>query len=302
MKHKTAVLTALVLLIAGFALAQTAMDKPAIVSSFLGRQAALPDGYSFRMSAAYPPYEKGVNYPYGSIGVGLDGLFELTWSHDGAMGSPTGSLTPDDLLSFRLQVVPQRERFPGVSVFLTTMPGKKSEFFSDGDLRSKLPEIYQRGLVAASYDARSTVAGVGLASSLNDMFSYNVSLGARQMVWQQQWSASTINTGLPRTPDGWTYPLPERSNFWLDMAAGVSFRPIEELALIGEAGSLPFVEIDPISLMMEARQGYTGAIGIRYYLPIPLSVDLYDRWYSENGDRTNYHQIRFGLSTQVKID
>lgn len=60
MKHKTAVLTALVLLIAGFAMAQTAMDKPAIVSSFLGRQAALPDGYSFRMSAAYPPYEKGV--------------------------------------------------------------------------------------------------------------------------------------------------------------------------------------------------------------------------------------------------
>lgn len=301
MTHKTAVLTALLLLIAGVAMTQPAMDKPGVVSSFLGLQAAIPDGYSWRMSAAYPPYETGASFPYGSIAVGLDGLLELSWTHEGAMGSPTGSLTPDDLLSFRLQVVPQRERFPAVSVFLTTMPGKKSELLLGRDFQPKLSDIYQRGLVGASYEARSTLAGIALATTLSDVLSFNAALGARQIVWQQQWSFTTFNTGLPRTSDGWTYPLAERSSFWLDMAAGASFRPIEELALIGEVGSLPFVEIDPSSLMMEAKQGYMGAVGIRYDLPIPLSVDLYDRWYSENRNRTNYHQIRIGLSTQLKL-
>ncbi|MEK9138688.1 MAG: hypothetical protein AAB393_16315, partial [Bacteroidota bacterium] len=261
--------------------------------------AAIPEGYSLLLSAAYPPYERTTDLTCGNISVGLAGLCQATFSHEGAIGSPIGVLRPSNLVGLRIQVIPQRSHFPAVSVFLTTMTGTQSEFLADNDLKPNLPQIFQRGLVATSYEAKTTLAGLALASTLNDMFSFNVALGARQMVWQQRWSIYTFNTGLPRTQNGWTFPLAERSNLRLDMSASVSCRPIEQVALIGEIASLPFVDIDESSLLIEARQGYVGAIGIRYYLPIPLSIDLYDRWYSQKGDRTNYHQVRLGVSTEI---
>ena len=301
MKLQIAILTVLLLGTVGFANAQQQIDKPAIVSPFIGQYAPISDGYYLRMSAAYPPYEKTMGSAYGHISLGLAGLLEATFSHEGAMGSPIGVLSPNNLLSLRLQIVRQRDLLPAVSLFLTAMPETKSEFLGDTDLRPNLPQILQRGLNATSYEARTTVAGVALATSLSDLFSLNVALGARQMVWQQRWSNYSFDNGLPRTRDGWAYPLAERTNLRLDMVAGASFRPIQELALIGEVASLPFIDTDPSSLLIEARQGYMGTIGIRYYLPIPLSIDLYDRWYSETGDRTNYHQVRLGLNTDLPL-
>ena len=47
--------------------------------------------------------------------------------------------------------------------------------------------------------------------------------------------------------------------------------------------------------------GYAGAIGVCYYLPIPLRIDLYDRWVSQNGNLTGHHQVRLGLSSDIHI-
>jgi hypothetical protein len=225
-------------------------------------------------------------------------MLEATVHHEGAIGSPIGLLRPATMLGLRLQIVPQRDRLPAVSLFLNTMTEAQSEFLGDNDLRPNVPEVFQRGVMAISYEARTTVAGVSVTTTLHDMFSFSASLGGREMVWQQRWSAYAFNTGLP-TSQGWTFPTAERTRLRLDWSASVTLRPTEQLALIGEVSALPFIDIDPSSLVLEARQGYVGTIGVRYSLPIPLSVDLYDRWYSETRERTNHHQIRLGLSTEV---
>jgi hypothetical protein len=261
----------------------------------------VPQDYSLRLSAAYSPYEKQPNFAYGSISFSVAGLFEASLTHDGAIGSPTGQLKPGNLLGLRLQVIPQRDNFPGVSLFLNTMTQAQSEFLGDNDLQPQLPGIYERGLVAVSYDARTTAAGISLATILNDVFSFSASLGTREVVWQENWSMYTMESGLPTTLDGWASPQAERTNLRVDWSAGATARPVQQLAFTADIASVPFVEIDPTSLLIEARAGYVGTVGIRYYLPSFLTVDLYDRWFSEGRDGADRHQIRLGVSTNVQF-
>ena len=61
-----------------------------------------------------------------SIPMGLSVLgsmvsLESHIAHEGAVGSPVGKLFPANLLSFRIQVVPQREQYPAVSLFISAM-------------------------------------------------------------------------------------------------------------------------------------------------------------------------------------
>lgn len=302
MNRQAAVFLAILMVISQIAIGQSTVDTPAeqslAVSPILGPVAAIPEGYTLRLSTSYPPYERRTNYGYGQLTVGLAGVFGATVRYDGAIGSPIGLLRPAILVGLHLQVFPQREIYPAVLVFLSTMAGTQSEWLGSNDIIPNLPAIYQRGVKAISYDARTTVAGVGFMTKLSSMLSLSASLGGREMVWQQRWSSYSVDMGLP-TSYGATLPTAEQSRLRLDWSAGVTFHPLSQLALFGEVASLPFVDIDPLSLIIEARQGYMGTIGIHYYLPIPLSIDLYDRWYSETGERTNYHQVRLGLSTDA---
>ncbi len=302
MRRLAAILVTILMVIPVLAAAQPAGDSvPAPVSPIVGQTAAIPDGYSVRMSMSYPPYERRADFGYGQLTVGLAGVFGATVRYEGAIGSPIGLLRPMPLVGLHLQVVPQREIYAAITAFLTTMVGTQSEFLGDNDLVPNLPAVSQRGVEAISYDARTTVAGAAFMTKLNDMLSVSASLGGREMVWQQRWSKYSIPMGLPATSDGWTFPTAERSSLRLDWSASATFNPLSRLALFGEVASLPFVDIDPSSLIVEARQGVVGTIGVRYHLPIPLSIDLYDRWYSETGDRVNFHQVRLGLSSELVL-
>lgn len=303
MNRQAVVLLAILMVISQVAIGQSTVDTPAeqslAVSPILGPVATIPEGYTLRLSTSYPPYERRTNFGYGQLTVGLAGVFGATVRYEGAIGSPIGLLRPTTLVGLHLQVVPQREIYPAVLVFLSTMAGPQSEFLGSNDLIPNLPAIFQRGVEAISYEARTTVAGVAFMTAFNNMLSVSASLGGREMVWEQRWSKYSVYMGLPSTSDGWTFPTAERSSLRLDWSAGATFHPLNKLALFGEIASLPFADVDPSSLIIEARQGYMGTIGVRYYLPIPLSIDLFDRWYSETGERTNYHQVRLGLSTEV---
>jgi hypothetical protein len=178
------------------------------------------------------------------------------------------------------------------------MAGTQSEWLGRNDIFPNLPAIFQRGVEVISYDARTTVAGVAFMTNLSSTLSLGASLGGREMVWQQLWSSYSVDMGLP-TSYGATLPTAERSSLRLDWSVGATVHPLSQLDLFGEVASLPFADIDPSSLIIEARRGMVGTIGLRYTLPIPLSIDLYDRWYSEKGDRKNYHQVRLGLSSEV---
>ncbi len=300
MRRLAAILVTILMVIPVIAAAQSAGETPSMqVSPVLGQATAIPEGYTVRMSMSYPPYERSTNYGYGQVSVGLAGVFGATVRYEGAIGSPVGLLRPTTLVGLQLQVVPQREIYPAIIMFLNTMAGTQSEFLGNIDLMPNLPAVFQRGVNAISYDARTTVAGVAFMTKLNGLLTANASLGGREMVWTQRWSKYAIPMGFPSTSDGWTYPLAERSSLRLDWSVGATVYPLSQLALFTEVASLPFADVDPSSLIIEARQGIVGTIGVRYSLPIPLSLDLYDRWYSETGDRTNYHQVRVGLSTEV---
>jgi hypothetical protein len=302
MQRTAVVLTAILMVALQSTLAQIPNDNPEQgfgLSPFLGESTLIPDAYSLRVSAAFPPYERGATFGYGSVSIGLSGLLEATVSREGAIGSPTGMLKPTNLLGLRLQVLPQREQFPAVSVFLTTMTGAQSELMTNVDLERERLTLFQRGLRMISYDAKTTVAGIAVASGLAGMVSYRAALGVREMIWRQQWSIYGFGTGLPTSQDGWTLPLAERTSLRVDWSASIAFRPIQQAALFAEVASLPLIDVDPSSLQIENRQGYVGAIGVRYYLPIPLSIDLYDRWVSGIGERKARHQVRLGLSTDV---
>ena len=71
------------------------------------------------------------------------------------------------------------------------------------------------------------------------------------------------------------------------------------MTFLAELNVLPYMDIDPATLVIDARQGYAGIIGVRYSLPIALNIDFYDRWFSESGERTGIHQVRLGLSTDL---
>jgi hypothetical protein len=269
-------------------------------SPFLSHGSALPSGHFLRLSGAFSPFARGTRFGYGSATVGIAGLFSISLSHEGAIGSPIGALKPNDLLDIRLQIIPQRDRLPAVSLFLTTMTAMQTESFRNTDLQSALPDAYAHGLSAISYEARTSAAGVAVTTVLSDLFAFGASVGAREMVWSEGWSHKGNAAGGAVTNDGWTGPGGERSTFRLDWSAHVIVRPLTEVALVVELASQPLAAVNPTTLSIEGRQGYTRVIGIRYFLPIPLSVDLYDRWYSEQGSQPA-HQVRLGLSASVAL-
>jgi hypothetical protein len=303
MTHQLAVLVVVLMVLSPLTIAQPIQDSPPQIimggATFLGQHTAIPAGYSLRLSSAYAPYDRRVDQVYGKVGLTISSMLEATLNHEGVIGSPAGLLKPVPQVGVRLQVAPQREHFPAVSVFLNTMIGNQSERLEDNILRSNLSDIYQQGLTFVSYEARSTLAGLAMATTLDEFLSFSAALGVRQLTWKQGWSQYSFDTGLPTTSDGWTLPLPEQSKLQLDWSAGVMFRPLQELGFMGEVASVPLIAVDPTSLVAVARQGTVAAIGIRYFLPIPLSVDVYDRWYSEGIGAGDHHQIRVGLSTEV---
>ncbi len=306
MKSLVAVLAAVLVVLPSLAISQSVHIPDAQFlagcSTFLGQPAAIPEGYLLRLSSAFSPYDRNLDYVYGNAGLTIDGLLEVTLSHEGAIGSPVGLLRPVPQVGLRLQIVPQRGNFPAVSLFLRTMTGNQSELIGQRNLESNLPAVYCRGLNSISYDARSTTAGVALATTFDEVFSFGATLGIGQAIWKQGWSRYSRDIGLPSQPDGWTLPLAEDSQLRLNLSATAAIRPIYEVSIMGEVATMPFIDIDPTSLLAVARQGTVVAMGLRYFLPIPLTMDVYDRWYSESVGGTGHHQLRVGLSSGILFE
>jgi hypothetical protein len=296
MKGQSAVTSAVVILTLFLSAAR--LNAKAPVSSFLGNHTVINDGSSLSVSAAYVPFENGSRFGYGRVSANLTGMLAATLSHEAVVGSPTGLLRPASQFDLRVLVLPQRDRLPSVALFLTGMLEKQSAFLSSSDLQPARADLVRNGLSVLTYDARTTMAGVSFSSSFDDVVTLGGSLGVREVNWQQKWSAYSRETGLPQI-HGWTYPLAERSSLRVAWSAGVAYRPIASLTLVGDVASLPFIDVDPPTLQAIARTGYVAAIGVRYSLPIPVGVEVYDRWSSGSG--VNRHEVRIGLRGDISL-
>ncbi len=274
---------------------------PVRISPLVDQSSAIPEGHSIRLAVSYPPYELTSKSVHAVVSVGIAGVLEATYRHEGIIGSPVELLPPASEIDFRFQIIPQREQFPAVSVFLNTMTETQSDLLGEYSLRDNLPGIYQDGLSLVNYDVKSAVSGITLSSAFGETWSINAAVGVREVWWHQQWSKYRIAVPYLTGSDGWTFPLSERSALNLDWSANVAARLIRNLTLLAEIHALPVMDIDPSTLVVEARERYAGAIGVRYALPIALNVDFYDRWFSKGGGRPDSHQVRIGLSTDLTI-
>ncbi|MBI5473364.1 MAG: hypothetical protein HY961_13550 [Ignavibacteriae bacterium] len=302
MQGKAAILSAILFAAAHFSFAQESSDNTrrftGVISPFLDHHTSISEGYALHWSVAYAPYDKKTNFAYGNLSLSIAGLLKASFSHDGVIGAPTGLMEPIDLLALQLQIVQQREQLPGVSVFLKTMTDKETRTLYGNDLFTELREIYFRGVSTISYDARTTVAGVSLSTMPLDELSINASLGVREIVWKQKWAHYRTGNDLPT---GWVSPLAERTNLGIDWSVSAAARPLQQLGVIAEISSMPYADIDGTSLLIEARMGYAGTIGICYYLPLSLRVDLYDRWVLASSKQSAYHQVRLGISSDIQF-
>ncbi len=270
---------------------------PIVISPLVDHSAAVPAGNSIRIAVSYPASELNNKSVYATMSLGIAGLLDLSYRRDGVVGSPAGILPPTSEVGIRLQVVPQRGPYPAVSAYLNTMTEIQSDLLGEYSLKDNLPGIYNAGLSSISYDTKSMVTGFAFSSVLGGLVSVDAAVGVRQTWWHQQWSKYHITVPYPTTSDGWTFPLSEHSTLSIDWSAGIVCQPLDQLSFLVEVHALPYMDIDPATLVIDAREGYAGIVGIRYSLPVALNVDLYDRWFSESGERTGVHQVRLGLST-----
>ncbi len=303
MKQHIAIIAVLLLVVSqNNAVAQEAstnLNVPTMnTRPLVGNDAFIPEGYSLHLSSAFSPFEQNTSFVYGTMSLGIVGLLEASLTKESAIGTPLGWAEPANQLGLRLQVAPQRDNYPAVALFLNTMLKAQTEFLGDNDLMPNFPDLYRRGILAISYQAKTTTAGVALTTQLNDFVTLNASIGTREIVWRQGWSAYSSDNSSQKTVDGWTAPLAEQSAYRIDALGGFTFHPLSKLAVIGDVGTIPSMDIDPSSLTIEATQDFTGAFGVRYYLPVPLTVELYDRWFSSSTLKT-FHQIRLGLSADI---
>jgi hypothetical protein len=268
--------------------------------SLLVHNGAVPEGYSLEASAAYPAFATGNTDLYGHFTLGLAGVFSATLNHEGEISSPIGDLKPSYTFGLNVQIVPQREQYPSVSLFGNTMLEAQSEYYGSVNLIPKRPDVYNRGATSIVYDAKTTVAGVALASQVGGSLSFAAAIGVKQIAWQQRWSSYAFTTGLP-VADGYIMPLPENTTLRLHWSLGGAVHITPQLSVVGELSSLPRVDFNPTTLLLELQNGYVGAFGLSYGLPMPLRVDLYDRWLAPNNAMTSSHQVRLGLSSIIPL-
>jgi hypothetical protein len=302
MNHRVVLPLLLMLVAAGSAAAQYAegpRPQPTVVlSPFVGHASAIPGGYSLELSAAYPPYARRTQFAFGSFSLGIEGVFQASFSHEAAFGSPTGMFKPTNLVTVQVQLVPQREQYPSVGLFLAAMVDPQYQYVGPDELSLYRPQTYTQGLSTTSYKFKTTRAGLAANTTLADCLTFDLTLGAIQNVWSQLWSIYSIDPGLPSV-QGVTFPLAERSSVFIDWSASVAWRAIPQIAFVGSVSTIPYANVDPTLLTIQAKEGNAGTIGVRYYLPSVLSIDLYDRWYLERGTLPMSHEVRLGLRVQA---
>lgn len=303
MTRQVAVLVALMVVLSPLGVSQTTVSTPppslAGGSTFLMQPFAIPEGFGLRVSSAYSPYDRNADFLYGGIGLTISKMLQLSVVREPAIGTPAGWLTPSTVVGVRLQVIPQREHLPALSLFMNAMTARQQVQLQNVNIQADFPTLYQRGLRYFTYEAQSAWGGLALATEFDEVLACNAALGVRQVTWKQGYGQFSFDTGWPTTEDSRTPPLPERSALQLDWAAGIAVRIVRDVAIIGEFSSAPYIEVDPTSLPAEARQATVAAFGIRYFPSIPVTLELYDRWYSKVLDQTSHHQLRLGLSTQL---
>ena len=272
-------------------------NQPRLVSPLFNQWNTIPDGYSFRIAGISSPANLGESV--GSLTLTLGGMLEVAVRHEGLLGSPVGRLTPTNEIGVRMQLLSEQSGKAGVSVFFNMMTQTQGNLLGNADLAGTLPGIYNMAVESMAYDAKTMVAGIAFSTTVNPWLSVGGALGVRDVWWKQQFTKYRVPVSLPTTSDGWTFPLAEQTSYNLHWSVNLAARITSNLQLLGEVRMLPFMDIDESTYLLTARQGIEAAVSLAYTVAPGIDLLLLDRWFSEGGSRTHYHEIRLGVSVTL---
>lgn len=274
---------------------KSAVQGNPVETAFTTVSATVPQGYSLDFSGAYPLYSNR-SYPiFGHITAGVSGVLQVSYSNDEVVSNMIGLIRPMNSWGLKLQVLSKREQLPSVALWARAALGWQGDFLQSTDLWPKSPPAFEH-LAGTQYEFTSTSAGVALEPGISEALDVNVSLGLRELESRNLW---IFIDPTPAGDNGYHAAGGDRA-LLLDGSANVVLHLLPRFAVIAEATTLPYFDVNVPALRLELKRGYAGSFGGRYTLPIPLSVDGYVRWQSSINGLSDT-QFRLGLSGQFSF-
>ena len=185
----------------------------------------------------------------------------------------------------QVQIVPQRDNYPSLSLWVNSSLGSKGETLNQNDFGPKLPNLVDQ-VFSINYQYSSTAAGLEVAFNIGIL------------------ELRSNNLLLFLEPDpfngNWIQDSNESSSLMFDGGTVVSFSPVDKFYVIGELSTLPYFNVDISGAKLAIQHSLSKSIGIRYALPIPMNIDAYLSSNSINGQSVN--QFRLGLSGLLDLN
>jgi len=269
-------------------------DRGILTNPFMGSNSVVPQGFKFDIAAASPVYGD-MNVPvYAWTSLSLAGVIQVGYSNEGYIGNLVGLTRACPGWDAKIQILRQREELPSVALWIRGTIGWQKEELGANDLWGKVPANSFFDVLWTHYEFNSTAAGITFEPGLGENIALNLSVGYRELESRDLWIVRVIYPGYG---DSYHALSSDRVSL-LEGSANLMIRPLPQLAVILQAGTLPYYKLNQIALKLDQGRAYLGAIGVRYSLPIPVFVDGYVKWHSNfNGQEDT--QIRLGLSSEV---
>jgi hypothetical protein len=256
----------------------------------------VPQGTSITYAAAHPVFGDNDFPVLGYAAIGFSGVFQLSYGNEGAVANVLGVVRPAQSWGAKLQILPRREQYPAIALFIRSTIGWQLQYFGANDIENKIPELIIRGFNGTLYECANTSAGIAAESQLNDVLALRFTLGVQELQSRNFW---LFIAPAPAIGNGY-HSVEVQSSYILDGSANASISIKPQLALIAEIDALPYYGINLPENRLEPFRAYAGMVGVRYALSRSVNLDTYIRQQSKINSIAQT-QFRLGLSGQLTI-
>ena len=256
----------------------------------------IPNGYSLSYIGSYPIFED-IKSPFvGNIKLGLSSILNLVITNEPSVGDLLANKRPMPSWGVQVQILPQLEHYPSLSLWVNSCFGWNGETINQNDFGNKLDYLINQGLVSFRYEYSTTSAGIATEMKPLNGLRVGLNIGILELRSRNLW--------IFLDPDpfngNWINDGKETSSFMFDGGAAISYSPFHNFFVIGEITTLPYFNINMNYKRLAIQHSVVNSLGIRYSLPIPINIDAYLSSNSINGQTVN--QFRLGLSGLLNFD
>jgi hypothetical protein len=287
----------IMLVIASVLTAGVSPGQGILANPFMNNNSPVPGGFTVDVAASSPVYGD-MNVPvYAWTGLAVAGILQAGYSNEGYVGNVVGRVRACPGWDAKVQVLRHREGLSSVALWIRGTIGWQKEELGANDLRWNAPAGSFINALWTHYEFNSTAAGITVEPGLGEDIALNLSVGYRELDSRNLWIISMV---FPGVGDTYHSPGSDRTSL-LEGSANLMIRVMPQIAVIMQAGTLPYYKLNEFAQKLDLGRAYLGAIGVRYSMPIPVFVDGYVRWHSTYSGQTDT-QIRLGLSSELNLN